>query len=102
MVLLMPQGDVGNPTNCWDGSFPGYTGTDNWSHDGVQVKAIKNMIQRMKEPKGADLSLLSAETWEMPPGYYDVNGWFEEAAWYGKIPQIYRNLQNLGDRKSVV
>lgn len=45
MIILMPQGDVDGTmeTNCWEGQ-PQYTGTDAWSHDGVQQKAIIEMI----------------------------------------------------------
>ena len=53
IVILMPQGDVESPTNCFDGGMPSWLGTDNWSHDGVQVKSILNMINRLKEPKAA-------------------------------------------------
>jgi hypothetical protein len=93
MILLMPQGDVGSFTNCWDGRFPGFTDTDNWSHDGVQVKAIKGMIDRMLEPKvAATISLLEASTWDMPPSYDEVNASGEENTWFGKIPNMWRIL----------
>lgn len=51
IAILFPQGDVNGRTNCWDGQYPGYTGTDNWSHEGVQVEAIMGMINRLKEAR---------------------------------------------------
>ena len=45
IIILFPQGDMYyGPTNCFDLVNPGYTGTDNWSHDGVQVKSIMKMV----------------------------------------------------------
>ena len=89
MIVLMPQGDVdGEETNCWEGGgltgdYPGYTGTDAWSRDGVQQKAIFEMIDRMKESASDDLEQLTEDSWDMPIGWLVTNGFFESfAEWW--------------------
>jgi len=95
LVVLFPQGDVNGQTNCWESQYPGYTGTDSWSKDGVQQKAILDMIDRLKETAASGLEdLTECCSWEMPLGYFDKDGFFEETWWFGKIPQTFRNLMN--------
>lgn len=65
IVLLFPQGDTSGSTNCWEGENPGYTATDAWSKDGVQQKAILDMIARLKSaPRSYDFTGFSS--WNMP------------------------------------
>jgi hypothetical protein len=52
IVVLYPQvtPSRANPNGCWD--FWGYTGGDYRVQDGLQMRAVKAMIDRMLEPGG--------------------------------------------------
>ena len=52
IVVLYPQvaPSHANPNGCWD--FWGYTGDDYRVQDGLQMRAVKAMIDRMLEPDG--------------------------------------------------
>lgn len=52
IVVLYPQvtPSRANPNGCWD--FWGYTGDDYRVQDGLQMRAVRAMIDRMLEPDG--------------------------------------------------
>lgn len=82
IIVLFPEGDKSGGTNCWEGDAEddGYTGTDAWSHDGVQQKAILQMIERLKESASDGLEDLQNRSWNMPLGWFDARGFFEETS----------------------